>query len=87
MEKVIMYKAFDNTAFDTEKECHEYEHKKCNEMINTIKQIKEICVNHGSECDGCIFYTGNSCIMAQMTWINNDCGNPPSMWTGKFELD
>lgn len=87
MKKVTMYKAFDDMIFNTEKECHEYETKRCNEMIDAIKQIKEICVNNGEKCNGCIFHTGAECIMAQMTWINNDAGYPPCTWTGDFKLD
>lgn len=87
MKKVTMYKAFDDMIFDTEQECHEYEHDVCNELIDTIRKIKEICKGHGKNCDDCIFFTGRQCIMAQMIGRNTECGYTPNLWNCTFDLD
>lgn len=87
MRKVSKYEAFDGVLFNTERECHEHEHKECNNIINTIKEIKEICVKHGTDCKGCPFYTGSLCIIAQMTDTEFDLGCSPNLWKGTFKLD
>ena len=87
MKKVIKYEAFDGKVFDSENECRVHEHYKCNEMIDTVKQIHEICVNHDIICTGCPFYDGVSCIIAVIT-RERKMGEEinPSMWEGKYPL-
>jgi hypothetical protein len=56
-------------------------------MIDTIRQIKEICDDNGINCKHCIFNAGCSCIIAQMTQIGKEECNTPNFWKGTFELD
>ena len=86
MKKVVVYRAFDGEDFNTENECHIHEHLRCNEMIDTLKQIHEICTNHGVNCNGCPFYDGVSCIVAQITKAGIDEEISPNMWNGNFIL-
>jgi hypothetical protein len=87
MKKVIKYVSFDGLCFDTERECHEYEHDRCNEMIDTIRQIKAICDDNGINCKHCIFNADCTCIIAQMTQIGKEGCNTPNFWKGTFKLD
>ena len=88
MKKVIAYRSADGKNFNTEKECHKYEHELCNALIDSIHLIHDICEQHGTDCSGCLFYTGSRCIMAQLT-MNYDTpiGYTPNTWNNTFSLE
>ena len=87
MRKITVYRAADGKDFNAESECHAYEHKLCNDIIDTLHLIHDICKNHGMNCPGCLFYTGAECIAASMTGYKGDENHSPNTWNNTFSLE
>lgn len=87
MEKITVYRSADGKDFSTESSCHAHEHRLCNDIIETLHLIHDICQRHDMDCSGCLFYTGAECIVTQMTGYQDDENHSPNTWNNTFSLD
>ena len=82
MEKIEVYKAFDGTLFDSEKECLDYEklrEKQITKAASCAKIISEFCNNR---CEDCYFNIMRGSILEPSCLFN--C--KPCEWT-EYEVD